>query len=438
MSSWFGSRRTPRRAARVGVAAALLAAVAVGCTVESKPSATASGGPDGAAPAVRADTPGVTADSIKIGIAYPDFAEVRAFVNIDQGDFEATYKAVIDKVNAAGGVQGRRIVPVFAKLSLASPAAAQQTCVKLTQEDKVFAVLYTAPGNQQTQCFLRNGRTAVVGGPITAEEYKAAQAPWFSYLDGDDAKRTVELFAKRGDLAGHKVAVAAVAGDQTTTEKVVLPALAAAGITPVATGYITANASDPTAFSQQANVIFQKAQAAGADTLLNVGGAAHLVPQYLEKTAWRPRQLFTVPPAGYLTTKGRHDFGTLKDAVTAAATTDWSDPALLACADAVTQADPTLAGKLVDPTTVPSGQPTPGASTAAACQTVALFTAIADKAGKNLDYAAFQQAGFGLGTFHVPGYRDSATYTRDTPAGAIPVHAQVFDPATTRFVPAAG
>ncbi|MFI1381845.1 ABC transporter substrate-binding protein [Embleya sp. NPDC020886] len=409
--------------------------VAAGCTIESKGPAGAPGAPAG--PSVRAEAPGVTADSIKIGIAYPDFAAIKAFVNIDHGDFEATYRALIDKINADGGVQGRKLVPVFAKTNLISPAAAQETCVKLTQEEKVFAVLYAAPGNQQAACYLQNGRTAVIGGPMGAGMYAQARAPWFSFIGEDAAGRAVETFAARGDLAGRKVAVGGVVNDQAQIEQIVLPALKAAGVTPVATGYIAANASDPAAFAQQAGVLFQKAQTAGADTLLSVGAGAQLIPQYLEKTAWRPRQLFTALPDGYLTTKGEHDFSTLKDAVGATQVTDFADPALTACADTVTKADPTLTGKLVDPATVPSGRPTPGASMATACRTLALFAAITDKAGRNLDHATFQQAGFDLGTFHVPGFREPATYRRETPSGAIPIRAMVYDATANRFVPAA-
>lgn len=425
--------RSSRPRLRTLTAAAAVTLAAAGCTIESKATDPASAGSAG--PAVAADASGVTADSIRIGIAYPDFAAAKAFVNIDQGDFEGTYKALIDKINADGGVQGRKLVPVFAKTSLISPAAAQETCVKLTQEEKVFAVLYALPGNEQAGCFLRNGRTAVVGGPISKDAYAKAQAPWFSFYDDDGAARVVELLISRGEFAGRKVAVAGVANDQAKIEKLVLPALKAAGVTPVSTGYVAANAADPAAFAQQAGVVFEKAQAVGADTLLTVGAGAHLIPQYLEKTAWRPRLMFTVPPSGYLTAKGQHDFSTLKNAVSAAAPDDFADPALTACADTVTKSDPTLAGKLVDPDTVPGGQPTPGASLALACRTLGLFVAIADKAGRNLDDATFQQSGFDLGGFHVPGFPDEATYSRQDPAGALPLRAMVYDPAANRFVP---
>ncbi|MGR7001685.1 hypothetical protein ACU686_32725 [Yinghuangia aomiensis] len=276
----------------------------------------------------------------------------------------------------------------------------------------------------------------MIGSPLEPEMNAAAQAPWFSFDTGLIPRKSVEAFAARGDLAGRKVAIATVSGDEAQTSAQVLPALQAAGITPVANGTLTMGGADPAVLGQQAGVLFQKAQASGADTLLLVGRAAQIVPQVLEKTTRRPRLLFTVIPAGYTTGKGQHDFGTLKDSVAGSQVVDWSDPALTACADTVTWADPNLAGRLVDPATVGGGQPTPGASMASACRNLALFTAIADKAGPALDYTTFRQAGNSPGRFHVPGFREDANYGPNTPDGAIPVRVTVYDPAGNRFVPA--
>ncbi|NUS56540.1 MAG: ABC transporter substrate-binding protein, partial [Streptomycetaceae bacterium] len=237
---------------RAGAAAAVLALslVSAACTIEDKDKASAGAAPGDAA--ARTDTPGVTADSIKLGIAYPDYAEVKSFVNIDQGDFEAGYKALIDKINADGGIQGRKIVPVFGKTSLVSPASATETCVKLTQDAKVFAVINNLPGNAQVPCFLQTYRTAVIGSPLDTEMNAAAQAPWFSFETGRIPRKSVEAMAARGDLAGRKVAVVTVSNDQAQTDSQVLPALQAAGITPVSNGTLTMNGADPAALGQQA------------------------------------------------------------------------------------------------------------------------------------------------------------------------------------------
>ncbi|MDI2130121.1 ABC transporter substrate-binding protein [Yinghuangia seranimata] len=425
-------RQTPGTRWVSVLAAVALAVGAAACTVEDKEKPNAA--PGGGAPAA-AVAPGVTADRIKIGVVYPDMAALKQFVNLDLGDFEAAYRALIDKANAAGGINGRTIVPVFGKINMLSPSAAQETCVRLTEDEKVFAVLGLVTETAQALCYTQAHKTALIGGPVSPQLAAQAGAPWFSDTDADVAAEAVRVLAGRGDLTGRKVAVVSNAHDQATTEKNVLPALQRAGVSPVTTGFLAETGTDAAALAQQSGVLLQKMQAAGADTVLAVGSVSATFPQLLEKTSWRPRLLFTVSPVGYLMDKAKHDYGTLKDAVTAAAVQDWDDPALKDCVATLEQADPTLKGKLVEPATVPAGQPTPGASLQVACVDMAIFKAIADKAGRDLTHASFQAAGFGLGPTHVPGYRESATFGPQTPHGAIPVRALVYDPAGKSFVP---
>src|SRR5215217_7266853 len=96
---------------RPAVAIALGALIVVSCTSGDG----GGGGERSAAPATPPDgpAPGVTDDVIRVGVTYVDADAVRQFVDLDQGDFEASYRAVIDDVNAAGGIHGRAIEPVF-------------------------------------------------------------------------------------------------------------------------------------------------------------------------------------------------------------------------------------------------------------------------------------------------------------------------------------
>jgi hypothetical protein len=61
-----------------------------------------------------AAAPGVSKDEIKLGVTYVDLEAIRDVTDINHGDYETTYKAVIDDLNKKGGVNGRKIVPVFA------------------------------------------------------------------------------------------------------------------------------------------------------------------------------------------------------------------------------------------------------------------------------------------------------------------------------------
>ncbi|MDI2124671.1 ABC transporter substrate-binding protein [Yinghuangia seranimata] len=419
--------------------AAIVAATAAGCTVEDKEKQAAPFG-GGPASGAAATAPGVTADAIRVGIAYPDMESIKAFVNIDLGSYEDAYKALIAKVNAAGGINGRKIVPVFGKVSVISPALAQQTCVALTQDEKVFAVLanFVMPG--QTDCYVETNKTALVAAPQPKEAYTKAQAPWFAENSGDDQfADTVRILIDRGVYAGKKLAVIGDVQSQATTEKAVLPLLQKAGITPVVTGYLPAVGLDAAALAQQSGVMLQKARAAGADVVLLTGSAGQTMPAVIEKTDWRPRMTFAGIPNGYLMDKAKHDFSVLNGAETAGATLDWDhDPAIRDCVATMETAHPDLKGKLRDPNSVPSGQPNPSASLWTACINITLFKAITDKAGHDLNYRTFQDAGFGLGGFHIPSYVENATYGPNSTSGAIPLRAMTYDPATNRFVPVAG
>jgi ABC-type branched-subunit amino acid transport system substrate-binding protein len=430
--------RAGHRAAIVLAAAAAL--VITGCTAEKKDDAKGPGSGGPAAPPAPRIAPGVTADTIKIGITYPDLASVRQYVSLDSGDFEGAYNALIKKINDNGGINGRKIVPVYGKINLISPAAAQETCIKLTQDEKVFAVLGNFNGDEPL-CYVQTNKTAAIGGQLTAKRYAAAQAPWFGfYRGGDELGDAMSLLAANNGLAGKKVAVISNINEQAVMKDTVIPALQKLGVTPVETAVLDAPPQDPAAVGQQTGVFIQKFQASGADTVVVVGSMGASFPQILEQTKYRPRLLFTdVGQAmGYTGDKGKHDFSTLANSEALGFKGDWNESTNQACVAAVEAATPELKGKLVDPQTVPAGQPTLGSSVQAACQNLTLFKAIADKAGKDLNYETFQNAGFTLGSLVIPTYTDPANYTRETPHGAIPPRVSKFDPATQKFIIAAG
>src|SRR5262245_59933061 len=91
-------RLGPRKTAAAACTFALLAAALAGCAADqSDPSGDGAGG---------CSSPGVTADTIRIGLVYPDSGNAIA------GGFQATPSAVaarIEAANAAGGVNGRTV-----------------------------------------------------------------------------------------------------------------------------------------------------------------------------------------------------------------------------------------------------------------------------------------------------------------------------------------
>ncbi|ABW12560.1 hypothetical protein Franean1_3151 [Parafrankia sp. EAN1pec] len=403
----------------VGTATALI--LVAGCSVEANDESTnPSTGTPAVAPAPDI-SPGVTANTIKIGFVYPNLSAVKKFINIDHGDYEATFTALVDKVNSSGGINGRKLQPVFGAVDVTSPAGAQETCLKLTQDEKVFAVLGSLSGDEPL-CYIQTHRTALVGGTLSPDRYAKAQAPWFSYQrGGDEAAEGIKLFAADGGLDG-KVAIVSSLNEEGVMKTAIMPALKELGITPVAAGVLDAPATDPAAVAQQLNVFVQKFQSAGADTVIVVGGVSSEFPKSLEKTDYRPKLLFSEINQAelYSNDPGEHDFSTLKDAAAVGLGVNWNDPANLECVNTLVAAHPDLKETLIDPNDVESGEPQLGVSAGIACSSLALFTAIAEKAGGTLSYKTFQDAAFSLGSFHVPGFMDDATYGPSTPDGRIP------------------
>jgi hypothetical protein len=436
------SRRTLTRAA-AAVAAAAATALA-GCSVQSSTAAAGASATSGTpAPSATASSrfgdaaPGVTASAIKIGIVYPDYASLAQYgLNINQGSFPHAYGALIAKINAAGGVDGRKIVPVYGEYSLLSPAASTQTCVQLTADDSVFAVLGTFETDTQALCYTQTHKTAVVGSAISNADYAQAQAPWFALDHGsDDAASAITALSAGGRLAGKKVAVIALQQDEVSMNSSALPALKAIGITPVATAVITASTSDSTALGTQVAVAVQKFQTSGANVVIIVGGLATEYPPIEARTTYRPQLMFTsASDATSGTVSSKADPAVFKNALAADVATNFNDPTNQACIQTMEAAYPSLNGKLVNPTTVKSGQPTLATSVDDACTELGLFTAIAGKAGANLNYDTFQQAGASLGKTHIPGYTDDANFTPATPYGGFPDVLFTFDPSTSQFV----
>ncbi|MCK9902653.1 hypothetical protein CC117_26600 [Parafrankia colletiae] len=432
----------PRRARRYGslLLATATALTLAACSVESDDDNDTPGTGGTAAevypaPPAPATATGVTADSIKIGFVYPDLEKVKQYVDVDHGDYQAVFQALVDEVNEDGGIAGRRIEPVYGAVDVLSPAGASETCVKLTEDEKVFAVLGSLNAEDVT-CYVQTHKTLVVGGDLTAERYAKAQAPWVSDLrGGDELGEGLQQFIDNGALSGKKLAVVAYRDDQAVLDKVVLSSLRAKNIPVTETGVLDADTTDPAAVSSQLNVFIQKFQSAGVDTVLLVGGSQAQFPAEIQKGSYRPRLLFAnaSTASSYVLGSRGGDLSALDNALALGQATNYA-PANNPCVSTVEAALPQTRGKIIEPALTPSGEPAWGTSEAAACRYLTLFRAIAEKAGKDLTYKSFQDAAFSLGDFRLPTVVDEATYSRESPAGNIPPRILPWNPERKAFL----
>jgi len=382
----------------------------------------------GAAGVAWAATPGVSKDEIKLGVTYVDLDAVRDVVDISHGDYETTYNAVIDDLNKKGGVDGRTIVPVFAKINPLGTAPAQEACLKLTEDQKVFAVVgffyFDSPN-----CYVAQHDTPILGGTMDPTYLKQAKAPWMTLDSGPEVTpRAVDALAKSGALKGKIGVVAAAQEEKNLLDAVVVPSLKKNGIK-YTDAVIDAPLTDTVAAQQQAGTIAEKFKSEGIRTVLLVGAAPSSFSNALKNTDYRPK-LVGIP---FSTFQGAAknkatDPALWKGSVTADIAADFDDPSLQKCYGIVEKATGDTIVEHPEP-----GDPDYQASARAACQYISLFSQLAGAAGGDLTVAGFGKAAEKLGSVTVAGL-GTITYDPKTHTWAQPLWTYKYDNTTQQLV----
>src|SRR5205814_6739999 len=96
-----------------------------------------------------ASTP-VARDAVHVSMIVADLSILtQQHLAPDIGDPAKVAKAVVDEINAKGGVAGKQLavnVRPIPNTATATAASMQQVCVQATEEDKPFAVVITGAG----------------------------------------------------------------------------------------------------------------------------------------------------------------------------------------------------------------------------------------------------------------------------------------------------
>jgi ABC-type branched-subunit amino acid transport system substrate-binding protein len=375
-----------------------------------------------------AAAPGVSKDEIKIGVTYPDLDAIRDVTDISHGDYKATYNAVIDELNKKGGIDGRKVVPVFAPINPIGTAPAQEACVKLTEDEKVFATVgffyFDAP-----LCYVSQHDTPILGGTMDPTYLKQAKAPWMTLDSGPEVTpRAVDALVKSGDLKG-KIGVVGVASEEKNLlDAAVVPSLKRNGIKNTV-AIIDAPLNDTVAATQQAGTIAEKFKSEGIKTVLLVGAAPSAFSNALKNTDYRPR-LVGIP---FSTFQGAAlnkatDPALWKGSATADIAAEFKDPSLQKCYGTVEKAT----GKTIIEHPQP-GTPDYQASARSACQYLSLFSQLAGAAGKDLTVAGFGKAAVKLGSVTIPGL-GNITYDPKTHTWRQPLWIYKYDQTTQQLV----
>lgn len=131
--------------------------------------------------------PGVTDDTISVGLTVQSRPANTAagLGDADEGDDIEIANAIIDHINADGGIAGRQVVPVFSDrqgLSTQTPAQrTQQRCATFTQDNEVIAGFYQNIANDTDAACLTaaGGMFILTGGapPIYFDHQSLAEDP---------------------------------------------------------------------------------------------------------------------------------------------------------------------------------------------------------------------------------------------------------------------
>ena len=133
--------------------------------------------------ALTASWRGVTEDTIYVGASMLDFALLQelGFSPSGWGDQAGIWDALIDDLNARGGINGRTVSAVYEYYSPIDAADAERACTVLHQDNETFANLggFLGPAGSADPCVVGTNSTTMVGGEIgSAEELAQANAPW--------------------------------------------------------------------------------------------------------------------------------------------------------------------------------------------------------------------------------------------------------------------
>ncbi|WP_300678067.1 ABC transporter substrate-binding protein [Nocardioides sp.] len=275
---WSRDRSAQIRIGAVGVVAALVVAGA-GTWLPGGNAAVdldvAAAGPDG---------PGVTSGSVKVDFIATDLDAVKKYTGFNTaavGDQRAQVQALQDWVNAHGGLGGKKMEALYRLYDAQSdsPAAEEQMCNKITQDDKAFAVVMT--GQYQTNarpCYTER-QTMVLDASLYAmsQDYFADASPYLwtaSFPEYDAFVRSyVKVLSQQAFFRGQK-SVGLVAADsplnRSTIERLAVPLLQKAGVTPVVSWVDTTDTGTLFEGLTQAAVTFRSKK---IDRIMFLGGS---------------------------------------------------------------------------------------------------------------------------------------------------------------------
>lgn len=250
-----------------------------------------------------APAPGVTPTEIKLGVALVDFGCIKNFTDTLRENQDEVYRAYVDDVNAKGGVAGRKIVPVFESYCPIGSAGALATCTKLTEDEKVFAVLGTFidfSGDAQ-QCVTKQHHTPLITFNLTQQTIDAAPPGLIVFPGATNERRArilLELLRQQHTLEGKKVAVLGGTTESAIVNDTIVPALKKQKVPLGSTALLSVGStSDTTAAQAQLDSFIERWKGEGVNAVFLSGDLVSSTQFVTKLRKLMPRVLLMVDTA---------------------------------------------------------------------------------------------------------------------------------------------
>ena len=377
---------------------------------------------------------GVTADTITIGVSMLNFELLAdmGLVRAGWGDQQGVFQALVDDLNANGGILGRRLEAVYDVYSPISAEDAERACTVLTQDNEVFAVVLGFVGplaGTADPCFVGTNNTPLVGGEHTPDEVAQARAPWFNVEPSteDQTSTLIDLLIQTGRADGARVFVVShqsAIGD----EPVVVEALEARGIEVVGNAVLDANDGDTSAQDSFMQVISERIRVDGANAVMINGNPAATIRGLGQNGLLGSVAMWSNNAASLNNLGETFDHEWARGAIASNGPSEldiWNDDMFQDCVRAVNEAN---IGADLRPTADLTDEDENWFNAVRRyCGHLSLFLQIAATAGPDLTPETFEQAAYSMSDFALPG--SFANSLSPTKLGARDLYRlSVFDP----------
>ncbi len=219
---------------------------------------------------------GVTESAIKVGAVFPN----TALIARDPGDIEAKFRTIADRINEAGGINGRMIELSVRLTNPLDDEDSESVCIELTEDIEVFAALGTFV-RTTADCYGALNDTIVISTfGISAEQMERYTAPGITLpaLPARLIEDRVQALLD-GDVLRDGMKVAVVGGTQGAEQQAqYVDALRAAGVDVVADTLILGDGNDLLALTDELTTLTEVWRSSGAEAVI---GSAGLVSQSL-------------------------------------------------------------------------------------------------------------------------------------------------------------